>query len=297
MTPPRPAANAPRGLPGVFRWAIVCAFLVGPLLTIVAGVLPEHAASAVTWLGLGLMLASIAGVLAYVARKTGLEWRGISPVFGILLGALPLLALDGWNDALRPHQAQAAPTPAKTALAARLPQLRPPPGVAAAALGSAAASQRPATQDPYGAPFPSGAEPPQGPFDELAAALNVQGRAAARAALLSAVASARPGDAQSMSSRIADAESALANFRASLDRVRAGNSSFSEEFDSALGDTAPIAELDAGLQQFASSAGGEDLQQAATRLRANTIKLNTWITACNQRLATVKAEVEGPSSN
>lgn len=296
MPPALAAATSPRRLPSVFGWVIVGAFVAGPLVTVVAGILPERAANVVTWLGLGLMLASIAGMLAYLARKAGLDWRGISPIFGVLLGALPVLAVHGWNYA---HQVQPSATSASTARSAlKPPPLRPPPRVAAEALRSAAGYVQPASQGPYGAPYAqSEAAQPQGPFDDLANALNGQGRAAARAALMSALASAHSDDAESARSRIADAESGLASFRASLERVRAANPSFSEEFDSALGDTAPIAELDAGLRQFANSGAGEELQQAAVRLRANSVKLNTWITACNQRIATVKAQVEGPSAN
>ena len=295
MPPALAATNSPRRLPSVFGWVIVGAFVAGPLVTVVAGILPERAANVATWLGLGLMLASIAGMLAYLARKAGLDWRGISPLFGVLLGALPVLAVHGWNYA---HQVQPSATPAATALSALKPPLRPPPRVAAEALRSAAGYAQPASQGAYGVSYAqSEAAQPQGPFDDLANALNGQGRAAARAALMSALASAHSDDAESARSKIADAESGLANFRASLERVRAANPSFSEEFDSALGDTAPIAELDAGLRQFANSGAGEELQQAAVRLRANSVKLNTWITACNQRIANAKAQVEGPSAN
>lgn len=286
-------SKARRALQRAIWWTLVCGFIVGSLLVVLAGALPQRIESIALWLGLGLMLASVGAAAAYLARGTAAEWRGISPAVGILIGALPFLATYGWHYFADGHQVlprppAAGPTPAPP---------RPPWATWASAIPrSVEVPGSPAQSPPYP---PSEVAPLEGALDKLAVTLDGEGRAVARATV-SAIASARGGDAGGARSNIAVAQRDLADLQASVERIRSENQAFSEQLDSTLGGTTPIADMEAALEHFSGSAadaGSPELQQAATRVRANSVRLNTWITACNQRIASLKAEVEGPKLN
>jgi hypothetical protein len=244
------------------------------------------------------MLVSIVSVLAYLARDAGLEWRGISPLAGILIGALPLLAVDGWRYFAHPHQTLASSTRPPEARRAMLRAIRATAG--AQAVAGAVPDPHFATPQSNDAAFPQ----IEGPLDQLANVLNGEGRATARDMAMSAAAGARGVGATDVASQVALARSGLVNLQASLASARSENPSLSEALDSALAD-APFAELDAGLREFGDSASAAQgrysdpaaLRQAVTRLRGDSVRLERWISACNQRIADLKGSLEGAGGN
>ena len=84
--------------------------VVGFLVCGLAGIFPDRLQPTAVPLGIGLMLAGMVVSLAYSAREAGLQWRGISPAVGVLVGALPLLAPLGWRYFESSGRHEATPT-------------------------------------------------------------------------------------------------------------------------------------------------------------------------------------------
>jgi hypothetical protein len=185
--------SLPRVLPRISRWVLVCGLIVGSLLGVLAGALPERVQSVALWLGIGFMLACIAGMLARLARDAELEWRGISPVVGMLIGALPYLSVAAWHQVTTRHEESSSRGPVLAAIHVAAPAVVPPPlrpQVRAAAPASIAPAPMPgsprAQSQPNADPLPqSGDEEPVEPVTDTRDPADYEYRPLVRPGLMS----------------------------------------------------------------------------------------------------------------
>jgi hypothetical protein len=237
------------------------------------------------------MLAGIATSLARSAREAGLQWRGVSPAVGILIGALAFLGLSGrhhftshfTSDANEWVSSEESLSSARAAASSRLPiwsatvSASAPPGRA----GANASPLAPESDEAHRERL----------LGELNGILDEKGRPAIQATRSSALLAVRRVDPDTLTPRLEAAQRGLAELRESVDRLKYDNPSFSVEVDSVLGDTTPLADLDSGLRQLSASAGDRDaLRGVAENLQSAALRADQWLLGAEKR-------IQGPSGS
>ena len=266
--------SPPHRGPRLRSWLQGGAIVAGFLVTGIAGTLPEDLQPKAFPLGIGLMLAGIAAALARSAREAGLQWRGVSPAVGILIGALAFLGLSGWHRLV----------PSGTSLSSARAAASSRPSIWSAKVSaSAPPRQAEANASPLGPESDDARR--ERLLGELNGILDEKARPAIEATGSSALLAARRVDPDTLSPRLEAAQRGLAELREAVDKLKYDNPSFSVEVNSVLGDTTPLADLDSGLRQLSASAGDQDaLRDAAQSLQSAALRAKQWLLGCEKRV-------------
>jgi hypothetical protein len=274
------------------HWVVAAGILAGLLLMPLAPVLPERVQSPSLYGGIALSLVCLAAALVHLARDAQLQWRGISPVVGILIGALAFLGPVGWRYVAGRHSEAAqmtAPTvPAVVHATTTLP--RKP------------ASQIAQTQQSARPYPPTNEERLDRMLLEVSDILTGKARRVTQAVSIMV----RVREPTRLRSALAVATTGLADVKLSINRTRSENTSLAEQLDTVLGDLTPLSELDSALQQFSDSQQSMEGESANQTGRAGppsaltqpvwaaTGSVSRWITDCQQRIAALRASVATP---
>lgn len=257
---------------------------MGLLLTPLAPLFPERAQGPGLYGGIALSLVCTAALVAYLAKDTQLEWRGISPVVGILIGALSFTAPLGWHYFADRHTGVSR-TLAVSALTPRGAALTPT---------SAGISQLPVPQAQQ--MLHSSSRQQADPLlAEVSAVLAEKARPALRATSQAISVVVRAKDPGLMNSQFAAAATGLADVQASLERIRSENPSRGEQLDAVLGDTTPLTELIAKLERYSGAPGSEELTREpesldmVRALRGDVTDVSRWVAGCEQGIASLRA--------
>ena len=230
----------------------------GILLLALSGLLPERLQLAFAYCGIALALLSAAFLVSLMTHRS-LQWKGVSPalgiVLGVLVGAMPGILSSAWHrtgdyPVARPAAVRtAARRPANDVHTVVAMRVVPPDSVAVAAVLPA---------KPLGAVL-----------NELSYILDQKARPALDSlhGLLTSVADAPEStDVVSLRSQLEPGVNDLAEVAASLERIEAENPNLTPELREAIGGGRALGTLNSGLHQL-SLAEGDARGYGASRLR------------------------------
>lgn len=287
-------------------WLLMLGVVVGFLLLVLGGALPERAQSLALWIGMSLMLGGLAGALAWMAWGSPLEWRGISPAVSVLVGVLAGLAPFAWQHLRGGHGAASWKVATVSAAAAPAVAQRRPATAALAVSGSAIVERSRASTRPN---VPTNPQLERALID-LGNLLDEEARPAVNRVFVIAVAAPRnpasnPTSVDTFRVRVTSAAQSVAQLQASLERFKTENSIFAGQLDTILGGaTAPFGVLNEELERFgravesaaeapghASSSAELAPAELALKLRADASVARRWVEDCKRRIAEQRAAV------
>lgn len=270
------SVNVSRGVASATAWQLIAlsGIVVGLLLTALAPLLPERVEGPGLYGGIGLSLACTGVLVAYLARGTQLEWKGVSPAVGVLIGALPLVVLLGWHHSADTRVLRAT---------GESPNSR---GGTGSARTPAWISQLPVPrpQAQQGSHSPGEQQHADPMLGEVSAVLAEKARPALRAASQAIAIALHAKDPHLMNSQFAAARAGFADLQASLERIRTENPSRADELDEVLGDTSPLTDLMAKFERYGEAAGAAEQTSEAESLD-EVRDLRGYITDANRWLA------------
>lgn len=270
-------------LQGIPQRVWITGILSGFLLIGLCGVVPERFQAVLVYTGVALTLINVTAVLLSSAGDAWLEWRGVSPVLAVIVGAL-LIAVATVRVHLENDQSTATPlNPMAAPMSAREVEITP-----AAPLPQHESRVSPSAWKQL-APR----------LTEVQTILNLRVRPALSE--LSQSLSRKP-EPDLMRSELTPASDRLMEAQSSLQRIRSQNQDVSEQLDRVMGDTTTLVELNDALRAFVESLGSTGQPAVAVSgsiatevLRLKTLETNTmkWVAGCNTRI--VEQRSRGPS--
>ena len=249
----------------------------------IVSMFPDHFPESALAVGLGLTLVLTALGLWPLARNARLEWRGVSPVLAIVLGALLGAGPEGWRHIASQYSSQERATT----------RVAPLPVVPASVRGYERTA--PTMGQSVDETLPQADASPSVDshlLDRLSDVLQNQAVPIVHTVLTTTAAMTRAPDPRGYRYELAAANDALRNVQLSLTKLRtAANGESRNQLNVITGDAAVVEQLRGDLQRLCQSLDGNqtgasaEVLQLARQSQVDATTVSHWITAGERRIA------------